>query len=490
MARRMLLMGGINLLSAGRGILLLPVLTRALAPRDFGLYTQLVILLQVLVPVATLGLESAVLRYLAGEKDRTRLRPPITTTLAAALGGALALAAGCWLLRGWLGERLFGTPGAGVAEELLLWVFPLLVLHAAGVLATGYFRAVERFAWYGALTLVDALLYLLLAVLWAGPHGVPGVLWALAIGKGLVCLVGVGEIGRSTGIGGIRPGLLRSYLRFSLPILPGVFLYFCIQYGDRYVLLLYRPLEDVARYNAAYTFGGIVSLVFAPFFQVVTPRASALWNQGRRDEAGARLEQAMRYSVALVLPVLFGVAAFAGPVGRLYAPAALAVDRGTLAMITVAYALLMVRAWGRVVLTLEERSRTILGIEAASVAANLLLNLALVPSFGIAGAAAATLLTFAAQLGAYGYLTRAHLRYGPQVVFALKGVAAAAAMVLAMRLVGAPDGPRAVACLAAGGLVWAGVLYLVGGVGPQEVRMLWGALPLALRRRLPLAQPR
>ena len=61
-------MGILNLISSGRRIILLPVLTRYLGVVQFGVYSQFMVFVQFLTPFATLNVEAGILRFLAGKK--------------------------------------------------------------------------------------------------------------------------------------------------------------------------------------------------------------------------------------------------------------------------------------------------------------------------------------------------------------------------------------------------------------------------------------
>jgi O-antigen/teichoic acid export membrane protein len=62
-----------TLLTGLNGIILVPILTRSLAIADYGLYVQVVAMLNVLCIVGTLGMSNTMVRFLAATKDKEEI---------------------------------------------------------------------------------------------------------------------------------------------------------------------------------------------------------------------------------------------------------------------------------------------------------------------------------------------------------------------------------------------------------------------------------
>lgn len=466
-------MGGINLLSSARGIFLLPLLTRLLGATQYGVYTQFLVLLGLLVPIASLGLDNAILRFLAGEKDRERLKEGFFSSLLSVWGGALLFASISWGCKDLIALFFFdadaGSNPEGI-ERILLWLFPLLMTHVGSITVTAFLRTIEWFSWYATLTIMDSFCYLLIAILWLlQGGGILGLLGALVVGRSLVILVGLVVIIGKFGVKIPNFNRMPGFLKFSFPLIPGFFLLHLIHYSDRFFILRNGSIEDVARYSAAYTFGGIITLIFAPFFQLVTPRMSALWNEGKRGEVNELVGKAVKFALIPTVPVIFLVGMNARKIVGLYGTEEFSLGWETLSMILVAYSFLMLRAFGKLEITFRERTQLILGVEAGSVLLNLALNYYWVPRLGLQGAALATLLTFAIQFAIYSVLSRQTLSFPLSVSFLLKitGASGVWALLIKFSQFGSPIWNLFV--IIGGGVIYLVLIFLMKVVSRSEI---------------------
>ena len=429
--RRLILMGGANALNSAKGILLLPVLTRLLGVRQYGIFSQFIIALQILLPLATLNLEAALLRFLAGQKTKEDLKEGLFSSLMIAGVFSIIIASLCFWQKSFLQNVIFGNASHSTTTPLFIWFFPLLFLHAISLLIVAYFRATEKFPWFAGLWLFDSFFYLLFAILLVYfKFAILGIIYALFLSKFIIVISG-GILVLFT-IGGKIPrfSMAPSYLNYCLPLLPSAFFYFIIQFSDRYVIIQYRGIEDVAQYNTAYIFSGIITLVFSPFFQLIIPRITALWNEGKKGEAGQYLERALKYTTTIYVPILFLISIFGVRILEKLATKAFVVNNEIILLIMGSYVLLMLGAFCSSILALEKKTRLILTTESCMAILNLVLNYSLIPFWGILGAALATFLTFFIKFSFFSFYSRRFLRYSYNIGFSLKIVISSLLMTL------------------------------------------------------------
>ncbi|MCK4731610.1 MAG: oligosaccharide flippase family protein, partial [Methanophagales archaeon] len=73
-AQRVGLIGITNLLVNLRGLILIPILTKTLGAEGYGLWAQVIVTIALITPLVTLGLSSAMIRFLAAERDRKEIQ--------------------------------------------------------------------------------------------------------------------------------------------------------------------------------------------------------------------------------------------------------------------------------------------------------------------------------------------------------------------------------------------------------------------------------
>lgn len=123
-----------------------------------------------------------------GDLEWVRLAFRRTLIFFSALGvmGALVMGVGSfWIIRIWVGEEM--VPSLSMALGFALWSFITNFFGAIAVLMANN-RLLKQLTW---LTTVAALSSFGLKLILAQVMGIPGIVWASAIGYGLVCIPGV-----------------------------------------------------------------------------------------------------------------------------------------------------------------------------------------------------------------------------------------------------------------------------------------------------------
>src|SRR6188474_1400042 len=64
-----------------KGLIYIPILAKQLTTVEYGIWTQVLTLSILLVPIFTVRLETAAVRYLAGESDKGKVGQMISTML-------------------------------------------------------------------------------------------------------------------------------------------------------------------------------------------------------------------------------------------------------------------------------------------------------------------------------------------------------------------------------------------------------------------------
>src|ERR1700742_1733293 len=96
-----------QMVARARGIILLPILSRALGTTDFGTWAQVSVVVFALTPFVMLGTENGMLRLIPGlavEAQRRRYTAWVLFTVGAAVAAALLIT----LARGWLANAFLG----------------------------------------------------------------------------------------------------------------------------------------------------------------------------------------------------------------------------------------------------------------------------------------------------------------------------------------------------------------------------------------------
>lgn len=384
------------------GLVLLPILTRALSVDAYGSVDVVATFVTFLTILLQAALPSALSRDYQSPENREGTATLVSTLLAfVAFGGAL-LAGGAALAAEPLARLLFDGPEA--ADYIRLGCATSWLSAMLGI-AYVTLRMQRRIVAFNALRMLQTLAYVgvTLALVLAAGRGVRGVFEAQVVAHGTV-LVGALMLIR----GELTPKLsrerLRAALSFSLPMLPGRFLLILNEQIDRLLLLFFIGLPGVALLGVAARIASLMQFALVVFRQAWHPHAMGLLDTPRRDELFGRMLN--YYAGAFALGGLalcaIGPELFAWIVPEEY-------RRGYLALPwLIGAAILHQSATLTNVGPLAEReTQALTGAATLALAINLVLALLLIPTFGIAGAAIGV---FVANLAYTAVLWRASAR--------------------------------------------------------------------------------
>ena len=291
-----------------------------------------------------------------------------------------------------LAERFIEDPADRAA---LLLVGPIVLLDAIGQGPLQWLRGERRPRPFVVLSLGRALVAGLLAIVAVGVlgQGLVGVALANLAAAGAAMLVGLALVRRGHGrLVGWDPALARAMLSFSFPLVPAAVAIWALSLSDRYLLRAFEDATVVGTYVVGYTLGALVSIVVVQPFSLAW--SAAKWEVAPAPDGPAQVERTHRLVGIAAAAVALGISALGVDVLRVFVPAAADDGRWIVPASAFGYAIFATYAVVSTALTLRDRTGRLGALTIAAGAANIVLNLALIPLFGMIGAGVTTVLTY------------------------------------------------------------------------------------------------
>jgi O-antigen/teichoic acid export membrane protein len=256
------------------GLILLPILTRALPATAFGEMDVLLAVANALTFILLLGLDVAALRLWFDQPDDAARRNLVTSWLAVAVGVALAVAIPLAATAPAISRLLFGR--ADLAPAVVA-VGVVIVAQSVQVVVLTVLRARGRAAWYAALSGGVLVLYGggAVGLLLAGHADATAVVEAFA-GAMVVSAIAGCVIARRDLLGRFVPAAVRALLRLGLPLAPAVAAGLAADLLVRTTLLGSSGAEQVAYFTVANRFASVPGLAIAAVQLAWLPRTYAL----------------------------------------------------------------------------------------------------------------------------------------------------------------------------------------------------------------------
>jgi O-antigen/teichoic acid export membrane protein len=385
-------------------VLLLPLYTAYLDTGDLGSVAIVVALSAVLVTILRGGISSAFFRfYFDSPEPAHRLRVVRTSFWFTMASATLGLVAGVLLA-----EPIADLLGLGEQPGLVRAAFVGIWAQMNYEQMTALFRAEERSSAFVVASLTNIAVsvtatVLLVVVFEQGALGVVvGNFTGTLTVYGLLLAYRREQLGREFD----RP-LLREMQRFGLPLVPAALALIAINFSDRFFLAHLVGLDEVGVYEMGMRVASAMVLLLTAFRMAWPAFAYSI-----EDDAEARRTYAfvLTYLVFITSWVALALGLLAPWIVELLSSNS-AFDEGArvvaiLAFAKAAYAAYIVMAIG---VGRAKRTQFNWAITGAAAAVNVGLNLALVPSFGMFGSAAATAAAFAVLfLGMTWYAQRVY----------------------------------------------------------------------------------
>lgn len=361
-------------------LILVPLYTAALLPEQYGTVDLVAQTANILLPIFTLSVSEAALRFGLDAKSPERRKTIYTTCLGVVICGLGIMAAIFPLL-----SRLEYLDGFSTILYIYVWTAALKQLNAT------YTRSLEKvklFAVDGILTTLMMILFNILFLL-KFKWGMTGYLLAIILSDfcSSVFLFVAAGLWRHVDPRRFQLSALKEMLRYCAPLVPTTLLWLITSISDRFIIVMYHGEAMNGINTVAYKIPTIITTIFTMFSQA--------WNMSAIQENGSEgregfyttvfsLNQSFMYVMAAGILMINRPLTYIW-VNPAYHEAMLYSPILTMATVFTCFNVFL----GSVYIAEKKTKRSFMTSLAAGII-NIILNFLLIPRFGIYGAAGAT----------------------------------------------------------------------------------------------------
>lgn len=371
-------------------VVFMPLLTQLLTPSDLGTYSLVTMVVGALAYFYNPALHGAVTRYFyEHEHDEPARRRFQGTIVAFLLLWSATLTVVFLLVGPWALPRV--VP-ALTFEPYGWFIAAIAALGVLGVVPTAAWAASERSRAFIGATLLSSSINLGGSLILVAGFGMAvfGLLWGRTLSLLVLAIPYTIYLARNVGLAWDRPQLVRA-LRFSLPLVPHLLAHWVLNASDRWLIERYRGTSAVGIYVASYAFIDGVNLLAASMNRAWVP----LFTRSFADPAQrSTIARGITYFVLVVASVSTSLVVLSPSIVRLFfAPAY--VEAAQIAPILALGGLAQGLYYVYVtVLFFHARNGILPVVTVVAGTLNIVLNILWLPTYGIAGAAWATLLGY------------------------------------------------------------------------------------------------
>lgn len=415
-----------QVLSSLGSFLLLPIITKTLGSYDYGIWAQISITVSLLSPVAVLGLSMGIVRFLSGEQDLQRVRETFYSVLSIVSFAGIIISTALYFSSDLLAKSVFGDPSASYFVKC---GSILVLLLAVDQIALFYFRIFQKINTFAILTILKSVGHLIVTIflLYLG-FGLLSIIISLVLIQSALFIISMYFIISDIGFSLPKFQGIEDILRYSLPLTPNSVIRWITDSSDRYMVTYFMGLSAAGIYSASYGIGNLVTFVITPLQFILFPELSRLYNKGKHAEAAVYINRSLKYFLYAAIPASFGLSFLSKPL--LVVITTPEFVSGSYVIPFVAFSGLLAGVFQILIniTHLVKRTKFNLFIQVFAASLNVILNIILIPPYGILGAAIATFASYLLMVLICAQVSFKYLRPEIDWVFISKCVLSSIAM--------------------------------------------------------------
>jgi len=451
------------------GVLTLPALTKSYGTEQYGVWVQALVTVGLLTPFLNLQLSTAAVRYFAGQTDQ-KLRGTFGTLLLVLVLFSLPILLISVLAKTDLAILVFdNTKYSLLIPVIFLWAGTASLF----TYTASYFRARRRLRTYSIFQLVSSGSQVLLLIVLAVRGFELLSIFFSQIAVYITCIFAMLTlVAREIGLRRPHIPAAKKYLRFGIPLIPTAIVNWILASSDRYFIVHYLNLSQSGIYNASYSLGSLVSLVFTPISFVLFPFISKFYEHKELQKVKNYTEYSTRFFLATAIPATVGLYFLANPLLKSLTTSTYAIG-GLLTFLvaagTVFFGMYQINVYH---LLLKEKTVLLPLLTVASAGTSILLDILLIPRIGIIGAAFATVASYALLGTAVTVWTYRNFDYRIDFVFLSKSIAASVIMGICISVIAVNNLLQCLLIVCIGSAIYLVTLFLLRGFSEADKTLI------------------
>lgn len=374
------------------GFLTIPVLTRLVAPSDYGIVAMTTVFASIAVALFTAGLNSAAQRYYFEYRSDPAVLKTFFFSVRIFLYAAFVISALIvYLLRAHISVLFIGNDTYGTA------MFVAYVTAYFGFLNSFYlnqYQNMEKAKFFAQCVGLQGLLnpILTIIIVWFFARSYMGLLYGVLAGSVVVWTMMFIDFNRYTGTS-FNTTILKDNLLYGLQTVPKSFSGFINKFFDKFMLNRLLSLSAVGVYNIGQNIGNYVFSVMAAIWSSFQPVYYAdIFERGAQASRDVGRIYTI-FSFLALIPLLL-CALFAEELIRVMAPPAYYGAINVILIMLGAQTTNVLGMYIGVQYAYAKRPFYILPVTIAGTLANVGANIFLIPRYGLTGAAAAVFISY------------------------------------------------------------------------------------------------
>lgn len=383
-----------NALSVIIGLISFPILTRALSKEQYGVLSLINTTLFISVTFAKAGMPDGIIRFFKDyNSSNESLHVFCSTVVIRGLIFSSLMVAAYILFLPYIVHYL------NIQSKYLV-CFSIMAIYLffrpLNIIVLNFLRVTDKTAFYASINIFNRITSVfgsLMLLLWFIKEFY-GYFVGVIISELLVSLILFGWFFShyKVHLSQVSNSLSVQLMKFGLPLLFTELLYLLLAYVDRYLIVAYMGEGALGLYSVGYNLAAYVSdmIMFAVAYTVVPIYVGIYKNDGR-EHTELFLQKCLKYLLTLMIPIFFGYIALSRDIFLVLASEKYVSAASFSPIILLGSYFIGLNSIFNAGLYLQKKTKTIMIVMLSALLINIVLNILLLPRYGVYGAALATL---------------------------------------------------------------------------------------------------
>lgn len=404
-------------------LIILLIITKNFTVQEYGVWVQVVVTVGLVPYIATLGLSDSMIRFLAALKDKNNIKKEFYSIVFIAVFFSLVVSILLFLFSGNIAKVLFD---GNITIALIL---PIIIFIAClNLLLLSFFRTFQMMKRYSIFMLLQSYILIIFIAYFAfHKYSITMAVIGILITYIIVFIMMMILIVSNIGFKFPKFKNLREYLSFGLPNIPSNLSLWILDFSDRYLISILLGTSFVGYYSPSYAIGNIITMFASPLSVMLFPALSKYHDEKEKDKIKITLKYTLKYYLAISIPSFFILSLLSKQILLILTTPQIA-SEGYLITPFAALSTLIIGICIIIsqIILLEKKTKLIGSIWIIAAVLNIGLNIALIPIFGILGAALVTLISYTIAYLLFLFYSRKYLVFDMDLKFILKSILSSA----------------------------------------------------------------
>jgi O-antigen/teichoic acid export membrane protein len=374
--------------------IMIPIYTNLLLPEEYGTLQLLVITIDLISVIFSVGLTSSIMRYYFKENSINYKDMVISSALISIIAIFTVASIIFTLFSGFFSKMVFASEAYSVHFKIMF-----LTMLFAGVIEMPllYLRAVQKSKLFIIISLARLIIQLSLNILFLVVFGmgVLGVLYSGLITSIIIVLYLSIYTFKSVGFK-YNFGIMKQLFIFGFPIIFSDISTFVLTFSNRYFLNHFCDLHTVGIFSLSYKFGILVSTFFiSPFNQIW---GAKMFEFADKDNAAEIFSKILNYYIIIGLTLTLGLSLLTKDALRIISNPSYWPAYRLVPYLSISYIINGMIYIIYIGILLKEKTKYIALSTIAAALVSLSLNYLIIPPLGGKGAALSTLISYSIRL--------------------------------------------------------------------------------------------